>query len=167
MAKKQKKTKKTKKLKLNVSLNTVLTSVLYAVIGLLLIIMKGGSLNILMSIIGALFILMGIVDAVKGKDLVKGVIEAVIGIVILIAGWTIADIVLLVFGILLIIKGAMELYNHRKAGTSAILSALVTIVIGILLVVAKWALMDVMCIVAGIIFLINAVLILFGKKLKK
>ncbi len=145
----------------------MLTCAVYAVIGLLLVILKGGSLGILMTVVGALLIILGIVDIVKEKDLVTGVIEAVIGVAIIVCGWLIADIVLLVFGIVLIVKGVMEAWEKRDKGWKELLSPLVTIVIGILLVVAKWALMDILCIVAGIIFLVNAVLVLFGKSISK
>lgn len=167
MAKKSRKTKKSATWTLQLTKNNVLTCLLYAVIGLLLIIMKGGSLNVLMTIVGVLFIAVGIVDAIQNKDLVKGLAEIVIGVLVIVFGWLVADIVLLVFGVLLVVKGAAELLQTYKGGLSAILSPLVTIIVGILLIVAKWALMDVMCIIAGIVFLIDAALALFGKKLKK
>ncbi len=156
-----------KKWKLNLSLNNVLTCAVYAIIGLLLVILRGGSLGILMTVVGALLIVLGIMDVIKGKEMVKGIIEAGLGIAIIVLGWLIADIVLLVFGIVLIVKGAMEIWGNRNKGIDSLISPIVTVVIGILLVVAKWALMDILCIVAGIIFLINAVLALFGKSLKK
>lgn len=155
------------KTKMDLSTNNILTCLFYAVIGLLLIILQGGSLGILMTIIGVLLIVLGIVDIINNKDLTKGLIELGIGIAIIVCGWLIADIVLLVFGVLLIVMGAMDLFKNFGKGFAALLSPIVTIVIGILLVVAKWALMDVMCIIAGVIFLINAVLVLFGKKLTK
>ena len=169
MATKSKKTKKktNSQWKLQLTMNNILTCLFYAVIGLLLVIMKGGSLNILMTIVGVLFIGIGVIDAIQNKDLVKGIVEMGLGLAIIVFGWLIADVVLLVFGVLLIVKGVMELLNTYKRGLAAVLSPLATIVIGILLVVAKWALMDVMCIIAGVIFLINAALALFGKKLKK
>ncbi len=162
-----KKSKKTAKWQLQLTTNNLLTCALYAVIGILLIVLKGGSLSILMTIVGALFIVVGIIDALQNKGLVKGVAEMVVGVLIIVFGWLIADIVLLVFGIVLIVKGVMETLQRCKQGWQALLSPIATIVVGILLVVAKWALMDVMCIVAGILFLIDAVLALFGKKLKK
>ncbi|MBQ3235692.1 MAG: DUF308 domain-containing protein [Clostridia bacterium] len=161
------KSKSKSKVKLDLSLNNLLTCFVYAVIGILLVVLKGGSLGILMSVIGGLLIILGVLDAVKGKDLVKGVVEIVIGIAIIVGGWIFASIVLLIFGILLIVKGVIELLEVYKKGFMAALPAIVTIVIGVLLVIAKWALMDVICIIAGVIFIINAVLTLFGKKLKK
>ncbi len=162
MAKKSK-----KKSSLDLSLTNLVTCAVYAVIGLLLIILRGGSLGILMTVVGVLLIALGIVDVVRDKETVKGVVEAVIGVVIIVCGWTIASIVLLIFGILLIVKGVMDAWENRKKGFKALISPLITIVIGICLVVAKWALMDVLCIIAGVIFLINAVLVLFGKSLTK
>ena len=145
----------------------LLTAIAYAIIGLLLIILKGGSLGILMTVIGVLLVALGIVDVVKNKQTIKGIIEAILGIVIIVCGWTVADIVLLVFGIVLIVKGILEFVKVYKNGFGAMLSPLVTIVIGILLVIARWTLLDVICIIAGVIFLVNAVLVLLGKKLAK
>ena len=153
--------------KLNLSVNNIVTCAVYAIIGLLLVILKGGSLGILMTIVGALLIVLGVVDIIKNKDLTKGLVEAVIGVAIIVCGWLIADIVLLIFGILLIVKGAMDLFKNLNNGFMAMLSPIVTIVIGVLLVIAKWALLDVICIIAGVIFLVNAVLALFGKQLAK
>ncbi|MBQ9790389.1 MAG: DUF308 domain-containing protein [Clostridia bacterium] len=153
--------------KLNLTTNNIMSCILYAVIGLLLVVLKGGSLNILMTIVGALLIVVGFVDIVKNKNVTKGIIELLAGIAIIVCGWLIADIVLLVFGALMIVKGTMEIIQNRKNGWGALLSPIVTVVLGILLVIAKWTLLDVICIVAGVIFLINAVLALFGKKLAK
>lgn len=154
-----------KRKKASISNNNILNCVVYAVIGILLLVLKAGSLGILMTAVGALLIVMGLMDILNEKDFTKGAIEMALGLAIIICGWVIADIVLLIFGIVLIVKGALELFKNLKKGFVANLSSIVLIVIGVLLVVAKWAFMDVMCTIAGVIFLINAVLALFGKKL--
>lgn len=156
-----------KKAKLDLSLNNILTCALYAVIGILLLVLKAGSLGILMTVIGVIFIALGIIDIVQGGGLLKGIIEIVIGAVIITCGWTIAAWALLIFGVLLIIKGALDLIKNLGKGLSALLAPIVTIVIGVLLVISKFALIDVICIIAGVVFIINAVLTLFGKSLKK
>lgn len=153
------------KIKLDLSTNNILTCVVYAIIGLLLIILQSGSLGILMTIVGVLLIVLGIMDVSKNKDSTKGIIEIVVGVAIIVCGWVIADIVLLIFGILLIVKGILEIVKNYKSGFMAILPSIITVVIGVLLVIAKWTLMNVICIIAGVIFLINAVLALFGKTL--
>ena len=155
------------KKKVSFSTNNVVNAIIYGVIGLLLIILKAGSLNILMTAIGVLFIALGVMDIVKAKDLTKGIIECALGVVVIVCGWLIADIVLLILGIVLIVKSVMEIAKTYKKGFKANLPSIVTLVIGIVLVVAKWALMDVMCVIAGVIFLVDAILMLMGKELLK
>ena len=154
-----------KNLKMDLSPSNLVACLVYAVIGILLIALKGGSLSYLMTAVGALLIILGVVDIINGKDLIKGIVEIAIGVAVIALGWLLVDIVLLVFGVLLIVKGVLELIKIYKKGFMAMLPSLVTIVIGILLVVSKWALLDVICIIAGIVFIVNAVLTLFGKKL--
>ncbi len=156
---------KKSKLKLNLSPNNLLSCLFYAVVGILLVILKGGSLGLLMTVTGALLVILGLVAILKEGDLVKGVVLVAAGIAIIIFGWTIADVVLLILGILLIIKGVLDLLKVFKNGFLSILPALITIVVGVLLVISKWALLDVMCVIAGVIFIVNAVLVLFGKNM--
>lgn len=153
--------------KLDLSLENVLTCVFYAVIGILLCVMKANSLEILMTIIGAIFIVMGVVDLVTTKDYVKGGVEIGIGVIIIVFAWIITWIVLVIFGALLAVKGIIDIVNNYKSGIKALIAPIVTVVIGVLLIIATWALTDVFCIIAGIIFIINAILVLFGKSLIK
>lgn len=141
--------------------------ILYVAIGLLLIILKGGALDILMTIVGALFVVAGIVDIINGKDVTKGIIEVVIGIVIIVLGWTITDLVLLIFGILLVIKSIIELSKSGKKNSANTLSSIITLVIGILLIISRWALLDLICVIAGAVFILNGLLTLMGKNVKK
>ena len=156
---------KKKKSSINLSINNLATCAVYAVIGLLLVFLQGGSLGILMTAVGVLLIVLGVLDILKG-EIFKGVIELAIGIIIIACGWLIADIVLLVFGVLLIVKGVLELLKVYRKGGVALLSSIMMIAVGVILVVSKWTLLDLFCIIAGVIFLINAVLTLFGKKLR-
>ncbi len=150
--------------KITFSANSVVSCVLYAVIGILLIALRSGSLGILFTVVGVLFVAMGIYDFVK-RLYTRGAVETVVGVVILVCGWTVAEWVLLIFGVLLIIKGVLDIVNDYKSGFKAIISPIVITVIGVVLVVSKFALIDVMCIVAGVIFLVNAVLILFDRQI--
>ena len=150
--------------KITFSANSVVSCVLYAVIGILLIALRSGSLGILFTVVGVLFVAMGIYDFVK-RLYTRGAVETVVGVVILVCGWTVGEWVLLIFGVLLIIKGVLDIVNNYKSGFKAIISPIVITVIGVVLVVSKFALIDVMCIVAGVIFLVNAVLILFDRQI--
>ena len=92
--------------KLKLTANNILTCILYVVVGALLCFAKGDMLSIMLTVIGVLFLALGIYDLIKGRT-VNGIVEAVVGVVILICGWTIVDLVLLIFGVLLIIKGVV------------------------------------------------------------
>lgn len=153
--------------KLKLTAENIITCLLYVVIGILLCTLRMGVLNILMTIIGVLFVAYGIYDIVKGKT-VPGIVEAVIGVVIVVCGWTIATYALIVFGVLLAIKGVLDLINLIKANsknTAALISAIVTIVIGVILCIAPFAIGDIICIIVGVVLIANGVLALFGKKL--
>lgn len=154
--------KSSKKAKTNISTNTLLTALAYAVIGVLLIWLKGGSISILMTVIGALFILAGIADIFASKQLLDGIIKIAIGIAIIIFGWALVKIALFILGALLILKGILDFLKIFSKGILSALPAIATIIIGILIICANW--IDVLFIVAGIVFIINAILTLFGKK---
>ena len=151
-------------MRLRLSMCNVLTAIGYAIIGVLLIILRGGSLDILMTVIGALLIIMGLVDVFKGNEKLKGIVMVLAGTAIILCGWLATEIVLLVFGIVLVLKGGMELIKNFRSGLMAILAPIMTVIIGILLIIAKWTMLDMLCLIAGIIFLVSAILVLFGRR---
>ena len=156
---------KKSKSKLDLSSSNLLTALAYAVIGVLLIMLKGSSIEILMTVFGALLVLAGIVDFFGNNDFFEGLIKIAIGIAIIVFGLALTQLVLFLLGALLIIKGIMDFFKLSKKGLSACLPALATILVGILLVCAKW--LDILFVVAGVIFIIDAILTLFGKKVIK
>jgi hypothetical protein len=58
----------------------------------------------------------------------------------------------------------MELIKNFRNGLMAILAPIMTVIIGILLIIAKWTMLDMLCLIAGIIFLVSAILVLFGRR---
>ena len=145
--------------------NGVVYALLYIVLGVLFIVFKSGMLNWLMTIAGIVFIALGIFDIIK-KRLTQGIIETVIGVVIIVGGWLFVEIVLLVFGVLLILKGVTDLIKacqSKSKDFSKILCAVITAIVGILLVVAKWVTLDWFFIVLGAVFIIDGLFALFNK----
>lgn len=90
------------------------SSLLYILIGVILICFPAKALSWAMTITGTLFIVFGILDAIKG-NLIGGGISAVIGVAILVLGWFVINIVLIVFGILIALKGTVTLVDILKA----------------------------------------------------
>lgn len=148
--------------------NSNLTSALmYIILGVLFCVFRAGVLDWLMTIAGVLFIVFGILDLVKGAT-TSGIINLAIGAVILLGGWFFLEVVLIVFGILLAVKGAIALINSLKALNKSIFDIVfsaLTVAVGIMLIVSKWALMDWFFVVMGVLFIVDGVLELLGKKI--
>ena len=137
-----------------------ISSLLYIVLGVLLLVFPGQALNLAMTIAGIVFIISGILELIK-KNVGGGIISLVIGIAILVIGWTLVDIVMLVLGILIAIKGIIALVQElgkKKKNGLAIVFAVLTIVVGILLAFAWGNIMNIVMIVGGVLLIIIGVL---------
>ena len=147
--------------------SNIMSALMYIILGVLFCVFKAGVLNWLMTIAGALFIVFGVLDLVKGST-TSGVINIAIGAVILLGGWFFLEVVLLVFGILLAVKGTIALINALKALNKSIFDIIfsaLTIAVGIMLIASKWALIDWFFIIMGVLFIVDGVLELLGKKI--
>ena len=142
------------------------SSILYIIVGILLVCFPESALSWAMTIAGIVFVVSGILELFK-KNWAGGAVSLIIGIAILILGWILAGIVLLVLGILIAIKGIVALidvFKKSKKNALEILFPILTIVIGILLAFGN--LTHIILIVGGILLAIDGVLGLIGS-LKK
>ena len=93
---------------------------------------------------------------------------AAVGALIILGGWLFVEIILLILGIVLCVKGVFELlacFGFPKISIIALLSAVLTIVCGVLLIVSKWEMVDSFLIVIGVILILDGIFMFFGKKL--
>ena len=144
--------------------SNLITAILYIIVGALFCIFKGEIISWIMTIVGVLYIVQGVMD-ILNKDLTKGIINCGIGVLILVLGWLFLTVASIIFGVLIIIKGAKELLEVLKAKKKNIfdlIAPIVTIVIGAMLIAGKF--LDWLFIVVGVIFIINGVLEFLGKK---
>ena len=144
--------------------NNFMMAILYVVVGVLLCIFKASVLSWVMTAAGVLFVVAGVLDIFKHKNTTNGIINIVIGIAILVAGWLLLEIALIVFGVLIVINGVKEFLAVKSKKLVAYVSPVVTILVGALLVVAKWVVADWFFIIVGVVFVVNGVLALLGKK---
>ena len=138
------------------------SALLYIVIGVLLAIFKQGVLDWAIFLVGAIFIVSGILEVVK-KNYTGGAISLIIGIAILILGGFLKDIVFLVLGILIAVKGFVSLVDALKAKNKNALSIVfpvLTIAFGILLAFGN--LVGSVIFIAGILLVIDGVIGLVG-----
>ena len=141
-----------------------ISSILYIVLGIVLVAFPQDALNIAMTIAGIFFIVSGVLELIK-KNYVGGVISLVIGIAILVIGWLAANIVMLILGILIAIKGVISLIQALKQKKPSVLSVIfpiLTIVVGLLLAFAWGSIAKIVMIVGGILLIVSGVLGLIG-----
>ena len=144
--------------------SSLITSILYIVIGILLLVFPGEALNLAMTIAGIVFIVSGILELIK-KNIGGGIVSLIIGVAILVVGWVLTDIVMLVLGILIAIKGIIALVQaltQKKKKLLAILFPILTIVVGLLLGLAWGSIAHIIMIVGGILLIVSGVLGLIG-----
>lgn len=138
------------------------SSLLYIIIGVLLVIFRSQTLGWAMTIAGIVFVISGILDLVK-KNWTGGAVSLIIGLAILILGWVAAQIVLLVLGILIAIKGVVALIDVLKKSKKSVLEILfpiLSIVVGLMLAFGNG--LDVMIIIVGILLIVDGVVGLLG-----
>lgn len=153
--------------KTNKKQNTELfSSLLYIIIGVLLVVFRSQTLNWAMTIIGAFFVISGALDLIK-QNYAGGAVSLAIGIAILVLGWLATQIVLLVLGILIAVKGFFALLavlKKNKKNALQIVYPVLSIVIGVMLAFGNG--LDIMIVIVGVLLAIDGVIGLMGS-LKK
>ncbi len=152
--------------KKSINNQAVINAIALIVLGILFCIFRAGMINVLLTIVGVVLIALGIYDIVK-KLYVNAAIEIILGIAVIVCGWTILDIALLVLGIGLVLYSVYQIImvakSFKKKGWLALVKPIITLIIGIFLIVAKWVLVDWIFIVIGVVFIINGLLSLLSK----
>lgn len=142
------------------------SSILYIIVGILLVIFKSQTLGWAMTIAGIFFIISGALDLIK-KNWTGGAVSLVIGIAILVLGWVATKIVLLVLGILIAIKGIVALIDvlkKEKKNALELVFPVLSVVVGLMLAFGNG--LDVMIVIVGILLAIDGIFGLLGS-LKK
>ena len=142
------------------------SSLLYIIIGVLLIVFRSQTLNWAMTIAGVIFVASGIIDVLR-KNWASGAVSLIIGIAILVLGWLATQIVLLVLGILIALKGVVALIDVLKRSHKNALQVLfpiLSIVVGLMLAFGNA--LDIMILVVGVLLTVDGILGLAGS-LKK
>jgi uncharacterized membrane protein HdeD (DUF308 family) len=140
----------------------LVSSLLYILIGALLVIFQDRTIGWAMTVMGALFIVFGILDLVR-SNWGGGAVSLIIGIAILVLGWVVTEIVLLVFGVLIALKGVIALIDALRASKKDVLDivfSILTIVIGLMLAFGNG--LNVLIIIAGVMLMFNGIIGLLG-----
>ena len=153
--------------KTNKKQNTELfSSLLYIIIGVLLVVFRSQTLNWAMTIIGAFFVISGALDLIK-RNWTGGAVSLIIGIAILVLGWLAVGIVLLVLGILIAVKGVvalLDVFKKSKKNALEIVFPILSVIAGLMLAFGRG--LDIMIVIVGVLLAIAGVIGLMGS-LKK
>lgn len=148
--------------------NKLISAILTVVLGLLFIVFKGAVIGWAMTVFGVALIAMGVLDILK-KNVVPGVVRAAIGVLVILLGWLLIDVALIILGVVLIAYGVLQTLEilKQKGNNDSIVALLlqyaqpaINVIIGICLLFARGNVINVVCIIAGIIFLVQGILAL-------
>ncbi len=138
--------------------------VFFILFGLLICIFRSALLGWMMTAIGALLVLYGVLKFFDG-EVVEAIIAAALGVLVIVGGWLFVGVLLLVLGVALVLLGVADLIHAAdKKNTGALVAAIVTLFVGIMLIVSKWVLLDWVFIVVGVSLAVDGALLLVGRR---
>ena len=140
----------------------LISSLLYIIIGVLLIIFRSQTLGWAMTIAGIFFVVCGVLELIR-QNWVGGAVSLIIGIAILVLGWAAATIVLLVLGILIAVKGVIALINvlkKKRPNALEVVFPILSVVVGIMLAFGNG--LDIMIIIVGVLLTVDGIIGLVG-----
>ena len=138
--------------------NELISSLLYIIIGVLLVIFRDQALGWAMTIAGVIFVVSGIIDLCR-RNFTGGAVSLIIGIAILVLGWLAAKIVLIVLGVLIAVKGVfalIDVFKKSRKNALEIVFPVLTIVLGTLLAFGNGV--GIIIAVAGVLLAIDGVI---------
>ncbi len=142
--------------------NDIISALLYIAVGILLCVFRAGLLNWAMTAIGIVMIVVGVLKALK-KEVISGVILAAVGVVLIMGGWMFVDIILLILGAVLAVNGLLDLFRAlKRKNVASTVAAVITMVVGVALIISKWALLDWLFIIIGAVLIVDGVLMALG-----
>jgi hypothetical protein len=136
----------------------LISSLLYIIIGVLLMIFRSQTLGWAMTIAGVFFVVCGVLELVR-QNWVGGAVSLIIGIAILVLGWLAAQIVLLVLGILIAVKGVVALINvlkKKRPNALELVFPILSIVVGVMLAFGNG--LDIMILIVGILLTVDGII---------
>lgn len=156
--------------------SSLITAILMLLAGILLIVCKSSVLSWAITIVGVLLIVMSVIDLID-HNYTMFVVRAVLGILLIVLGWTLVSVLFWVFGAILLVYGILQLVNYIRSGTKvgsfvgfmAVYSTpIINIVIGLCLLLCNLGqITDILMVIIGIFFIVEAVASLFGIISKK
>ena len=148
-----------------------LTAIILIVLGVLFIIFKLDLIKYLISSFGLLFIIFGIIDLINKRENIA-IGEIIIGVLLIALSWLLLDICLLMIGITILVYAvrklsfALKLTKHVDSiykKIELVAFPLISTILGVLLIIGRWELGNTLCIIIGIIIILNGISLIINK----
>lgn len=169
------------------NITSIIFSILFLILGILLLCRPGDALNIVSYSLGGMLIIWGVIQMIQffiKKDsqnyfdfsFVVGIFVSIFGVIILLKPRIIADIIPLMLGIWMIINGVTKLaysltINKKSKSLSTIIISIAILVVGLLLVINPFAGAEILTQLIGIALIVYSILdlveVIFIKKTTK
>ncbi len=146
----------------------IVSALVAMVVGILFIILKDDFIGILMTIVGLSLIAFGVADIIR-RIFSQAIVKIISGVVLTIAGWVVVEAVLYILSGILLIFGTLCLYDKikRRAGCDSFwLNVLeyatpaLCIAIGGLLLLQGESLRNVVCVLSGLLAVVEGGILL-------
>lgn len=138
--------------------SAIVTAIAYIAVGICFCVFKAGILSWLMTVVGLLFVVQGVIKIINDPlRQTEGIASVIIGAVVLLGGWLFVRMAMLILGIVLAARALMSLTGHTgqaRQGT-AVLYDVLTLVAGICLIISPWAMLDWLFVVIGVLFILK------------
>ncbi len=136
--------------------------------GVLLCALRSSFASAILTVAGVPATMAGVLNLVCKKWIVGG-IEIALGVIVITCGWTVVDVALLVLGIVLCVYAiyflitqiSMFKRSNKKDKVFILLNPITTLIVGILLIVAKWYMIDAVFIVLGVVTILEGIVLMF------
>ena len=142
------------------------TAVLMLLVGLILVIMGAGAIQIVVVFAGVMMIVYGsshISRGIRGNastDLVIGILLAIVGLLLVVATGSMTRILIIVVGLFLMVLGILAIVGNLDSGgrrrTVALVVGIVMVVLGVLLVAYPGATTDTFIRILGVVMAVAA-----------
>lgn len=147
--------------------NKLFRALMYIVLGVLFIALKGEVISIAMTAIAFYLIVSGIL-ALSKRMTTTGVINLVFGLIVLFFGWVFVSVAVYVIAALLLIYGILQLINVSKLrikGYKKYIEPTLNIIIGLCFLLNLGGTINWIFYLLGILFIIEGILtLLFSKR---
>lgn len=153
--------------------NRLVWAILYIVLGIMFIAMKGSIISIAMTVTGVAAIVMGVID-LSNKNTTAGTVKTVGGACVIFFGWMFVSLALNLLAGILIVSGLLHLNQLRRGTWTAsgrvqkvllYLEPLASVLAGIILLFNQAGSIAWIFTVAGILLVVEGILLLSKGKI--